>query len=159
MVGDADQHLPQVGFRINTVQFRRTDQAVDRRPSKKEKGQHSRWPRKPPFLLRYLAQVSVTMFRLVTRRSRYSSFSDAFTTSPSFFSFFASAFDSALAVPATVTLWPTWSSSFTVLLRRPHTLPSSPKMENSPAPSPLCKQPVTLTFRLASALASDLSSA
>ena len=66
-----------------------------------------RWPRKLPFLLRYLAQVSLIIFRLVTRRSPYSSFSDAFTTSPSFFSFFASPFDSPLAVPVTDTLWPT----------------------------------------------------
>src|ERR1035441_9358781 len=117
--------------------------------SSNEKGQHSRWPKKPRFLLRYLAQVSLIIFRLVTRRSRYSSFWEAFSTSPSFFSFFASAFDSPLAVPVTVTLWPRWSSSLTVLLRRPHTLPSSPAMENSPASSPFCKHPVTVIVPLA----------
>src|ERR1700675_1552765 len=104
---------------------------------------------KAPVLLRYLVQEWVILFRRLTLRSRYSSFWPAFTTSPSFFSFFASAFDSPLAVPATVTLWPRWSSSLTVLLRRPHTLPSSPAMENSPTSSPFCKQPVTVIVPLA----------
>jgi hypothetical protein len=31
MVGDAGQHLAQIGFGIETVEFRRTNQAVDRR--------------------------------------------------------------------------------------------------------------------------------
>jgi len=31
MVGDASHHVPQIGFGIQTVEFRRTDQAVDRR--------------------------------------------------------------------------------------------------------------------------------
>jgi len=30
MVGDASHHFPQMGFGIQTVEFRRTDQAVDR---------------------------------------------------------------------------------------------------------------------------------
>jgi hypothetical protein len=31
MVGDTRQHLAQIGFGIETVEFRRTNQAVDRR--------------------------------------------------------------------------------------------------------------------------------
>lgn len=55
----------------------------------------------------YLLQRSLTIFRLATRMSPYSSLFDAFSTSPSFFSFFSSALDSLLAEPVTVTLWPT----------------------------------------------------
>src|SRR4029077_2042894 len=84
------------------------------------------------------------IFRLVTRSSPYSSLPDAFSSCPSFF---FSAFDSRVTGPLTVTLWPTCWSSLT-LLRRPQVLPSSLVRENSPASSPFCKQPVTVSVWL-----------
>jgi hypothetical protein len=55
----------------------------------------------------YLLQVSLTILRVVTRRSPYSSLLDAFSTRPSFCSLFSSAFVSRAVEPVTVTWWPT----------------------------------------------------
>jgi hypothetical protein len=53
----------------------------------------------------YLLQVSLTIFKLVTLRSAYSSLLDAFSTCPSFFSSaFSCALDSWVREPATVTV-------------------------------------------------------
>src|SRR5712691_12537594 len=101
-----------------------------------KRGQHFHWPPKTSHNLRYLLQPSLTIFRLATRISPYSSLFEAFSTSPAFFSFFSSAFDSGLAEPVTVTLWPRCSSSLTLLLFKPQTVPSSPLIENSPGSSP-----------------------
>ena len=58
-----------------------------------------------PIIARYLLQVSLTIFRLVTLRSAYSSLLDAFSTCPSFFSSgFSCAFDSWVREPAAVTV-------------------------------------------------------
>src|SRR6202162_3325336 len=92
----------------------------------------------------YLLQVSLTILRVVTRRSPYSSLLDAFSTRPSFFSLFSSALVSRRGEPVTVTWWPTCSSSLTLLLRRPQLFPSSPMIENSFGSSPFCKHPVTV---------------
>jgi hypothetical protein len=90
-------------------------------------------------ILTYFLQVSLTILRVVMRRSRYSSLLDAFSTCPSFFPLFSSALVSRAAEPVTVTRWPTCWSNLTLLLRRPQLLPSWSVMENSPDSSPLCK--------------------
>src|ERR1035437_3516469 len=95
----------------------------------------------------YLLQVSLTILRVVTRRSPYSSLLDAFSTCPSFFSLFSFAFVSRAREPVTVTWWPTCWSNLTLMLRRPQLLPSSPAMENSPGSAPFCKHPVTVLVR------------
>jgi len=73
--------------------------------SHNEKGQHSVLAFENEMLSKcYFAQVSLTIFRAVTLRSPYSSFPDAFSIWPSFFSsLFSSAFDSRWADPVTVT--------------------------------------------------------
>ena len=53
-----------------------------------------------PIIARYLLQVSLTIFRLVTLRSAYSSLLDAFSTCPSFSSAFSCAFVSWVTTAA-----------------------------------------------------------
>src|SRR6202035_3144466 len=62
------------------------------------------WPQGTTDRIRYLVQVSLTIFRSVTRRSPYSSLPAAFSTWPSFFSSaFSCALDSRRAEPVSVT--------------------------------------------------------
>jgi hypothetical protein len=46
MIGDARQHLAKIGFRIETIEFRGTDQAVDRRRAfPRLESPEAPWPR------------------------------------------------------------------------------------------------------------------
>ena len=83
-------------------------------------------PKAPFGRWHYLTQVSLTISKLVTRRSPDSSLRGAV------FVVVFPAFDSCVMRPLTVTLCPRCPSSLTALLRRPQTLPSSPVIENSP---------------------------
>jgi hypothetical protein len=69
------------------------------------KGQHrSAGPGEKLIDIRHLLQVSLTIFKSVTRRSPYASFPAAFSIWPSFFrSAFSCACDSRFAEPVTVT--------------------------------------------------------
>src|SRR6266852_7564234 len=79
-----------------------------------KKGQHHRCAGRGRICCRnrYLVQLWLTIFKLVTRSSTSSSFPAAFSTCPSFFS---SAFASRVGEPVTVTWCPTWSASLTAL--------------------------------------------
>src|SRR6202521_1999603 len=113
-----------------------------------KKGQHHRCAGRGRICCRnrYLVQLWLTIFKLITRSSPSSPFWPPFLTWPSFFS---SALVSRVGEPVTVTWWPTWSESLTVLLRKSQLLPSSPVMENSSGWSPFCRQPVTAFVSLA----------
>ena len=66
------------------------------------------------FRLRYLEQVSLIIFRLLTRKSPCSFSPASFFSLPSVFC--SSAFDRLPAEPVTVTVCPTWLASWTFLL-------------------------------------------